>query len=68
MTTETGILHVFRKMHVMKSLADGCKMDADGMWNTIISMAKEAMRLASHKLPIKTRFVKKEAETVSEEV
>jgi large subunit ribosomal protein L16 len=32
-------------------------------------VAKEAMRLAAHKLPIKTRFVKRdEAPTVQEEV
>ncbi len=29
-------------------------------------MAKEAMRLASHKLPIKCKFIKKEAEEVAE--
>lgn len=28
--------------------------------------AREAMRLASHKLPIKTKFVKREAETVTD--
>ena len=28
--------------------------------------AREAMRLASHKLPIKCKFVKKDAETVEE--
>ena len=39
--------------------------EMDGVTEDI---AKEAMRLASHKLPIKTRFVKKEAENVSEEV
>ena len=29
-------------------------------------IAKEAMRLAGHKLPVKTKFVKKEAEVVKE--
>ena len=31
-------------------------------------VAKEAMRLASHKLPIKCKFVKREDETTNEEV
>ena len=29
-------------------------------------IAREAMRLAGHKLPVKTKFVKKEAEKVTE--
>ena len=38
--------------------------EMDGVTEDI---AREAMRLASHKLPIKTRFVKKETEVKAEE-
>ena len=30
-------------------------------------IAREALRLASHKLPLKTKFIKKETEAVGEE-
>ena len=38
--------------------------EMDGVTEDI---AREAMRLASHKLPIKTRFVKKDVEIQGEE-
>ena len=45
---------------VNKILTEYCKDVDSEMLKTEEEVAKEAMRLASHKLPLKCKFVKKE--------